>query len=84
MEVPTDEPLSEEGARLYFRDVILGIEYRKCLTYILTYQHLDRGHIWSAGVTLDDDPLLLFLLITGSLIEIVKVEHSMAECSSLG
>lgn len=27
MEVPTDSPLSEEQARLYFRDVILGIEY---------------------------------------------------------
>lgn len=33
MEVPTDSPLSEEQARLYFRDVILGIEYRKYLTY---------------------------------------------------
>lgn len=32
MEVPMDEPLSEERARLYFRDVILGIEYRKCVT----------------------------------------------------
>lgn len=29
MEVPTDSPLSEEQARLYFRDVILGIEYCK-------------------------------------------------------
>ncbi|XP_061559341.1 calcium/calmodulin-dependent protein kinase kinase 1 isoform X2 [Phycodurus eques] len=27
MEVPTDNPLSGEQARLYFRDVILGIEY---------------------------------------------------------
>lgn len=33
MEVPTDNPLSEEQARLYFRDVILGIEYCKYLTY---------------------------------------------------
>lgn len=32
MEVPTDNPLSEEQARLYFRDVILGIEYCKYLT----------------------------------------------------
>lgn len=31
MEVPTDSPLSEEQARLYFRDVILGIEYREYL-----------------------------------------------------
>lgn len=27
MEVPTDNPLSEEQARLYFRDIVLGIEY---------------------------------------------------------
>lgn len=33
MEVPTDSPLSEEQARLYFRDVVLGIEYRKYLAY---------------------------------------------------
>ena len=32
MEVPSDTPLSEEQARLYFRDVILGMEYRKYLT----------------------------------------------------
>lgn len=32
MEVPTDSPLSEEQARLYFRDVILGIEYCEYLT----------------------------------------------------
>lgn len=31
MEVPTDSPLSEEQGRLYFRDVILGIEYREYL-----------------------------------------------------
>lgn len=31
MEVPSDSPLSEEQARLYFRDVILGIEYRTYL-----------------------------------------------------
>lgn len=36
MEVPTDEPLSEERARSYFRDVILGIEYRKYLTSLDT------------------------------------------------
>lgn len=29
LEVPTDKPLSEEKAWTYFRDVILGIEYRK-------------------------------------------------------
>lgn len=27
MEVPTDNPLSEEQARLYFRDIVLGMEY---------------------------------------------------------
>ncbi|KAJ0021940.1 hypothetical protein NQD34_009430 [Periophthalmus magnuspinnatus] len=27
MEVPTDNPLTEEQARFYFRDVVLGIEY---------------------------------------------------------
>ncbi|XP_077468317.1 calcium/calmodulin-dependent protein kinase kinase 1b [Stigmatopora argus] len=27
MEVPTDEPLTEDRARFYFRDVVLGIEY---------------------------------------------------------
>lgn len=37
MEVPTDEPLSEEQARLYFRDVILGIEYRKRVKHVHTH-----------------------------------------------
>lgn len=27
MEVPSDHPFSEEQARLYFRDIVLGIEY---------------------------------------------------------
>lgn len=27
MEVPSDEPFSEDQARLYFRDIVLGIEY---------------------------------------------------------
>lgn len=31
LEVPTDKPLSEEGAWRCFRDVVLGIEYRKYL-----------------------------------------------------
>lgn len=34
MEVPTDSPLSEEQARLYFRDVILGMEYREYLALL--------------------------------------------------
>lgn len=29
MEVPTDKPFTEEQARFYFRDVVLGIEYCK-------------------------------------------------------
>lgn len=29
MEVPTDRPFTEEQARFYFRDLVLGIEYRK-------------------------------------------------------
>lgn len=29
LEVPTDQPLSEEQAWTYFRDVVLGIEYCK-------------------------------------------------------
>lgn len=29
MEVPTDDPFTEEQARFYFRDVVLGIEYCK-------------------------------------------------------
>lgn len=33
MEVPTDSSLSEGQARLYFRDVILGIEYCKYPAY---------------------------------------------------
>lgn len=32
LEVPTDKPLSEEEAWTYFRDVILGIEYREYIT----------------------------------------------------
>lgn len=30
MQIPTDEPLSEDQAWHYFRDVVLGLEYRKC------------------------------------------------------
>jgi [calcium/calmodulin-dependent protein kinase] kinase len=28
LDVPTDKPLGEDLARIYFRDIILGIEYR--------------------------------------------------------
>lgn len=30
MELPCDQPLSEEEAWKYFRDLVLGVEYRKC------------------------------------------------------
>jgi len=29
LEVPTKKPLEEEVARRYFRDAVLGLEYRK-------------------------------------------------------
>ncbi|CAF98517.1 unnamed protein product, partial [Tetraodon nigroviridis] len=48
MEVPTDEPLSEERARLYFRDVILGIEY-------LHYQKIIHRDIKPSNLLLGDD-----------------------------
>lgn len=40
MEVPTDKPFTEEQARFYFRDVVLGIEYcksgvRTCVTLLI-------------------------------------------------
>uniref|UniRef100_I3KLQ9 non-specific serine/threonine protein kinase n=2 Tax=Oreochromis TaxID=8139 RepID=I3KLQ9_ORENI len=48
MEVPTDNPLSEEQARLYFRDVILGIEY-------LHYQKIVHRDIKPSNLLLGDD-----------------------------
>ncbi|XP_039867004.1 calcium/calmodulin-dependent protein kinase kinase 1 isoform X2 [Simochromis diagramma] len=48
MEVPTDSPLSEEQARLYFRDVILGIEY-------LHYQKIVHRDIKPSNLLLGDD-----------------------------
>lgn len=48
MEVPTDEPLSEEQARLYFRDVILGMEY-------LHYQKIVHRDIKPSNLLLGDD-----------------------------
>ena len=42
--VPTDSPLDEKSAWLAFRDVILGLEYRKCNTIYRSslHQHLFR------------------------------------------
>uniref|UniRef100_A0A674N7N5 Calcium/calmodulin-dependent protein kinase kinase 1, alpha a n=1 Tax=Takifugu rubripes TaxID=31033 RepID=A0A674N7N5_TAKRU len=48
MEVPTDEPFSEEEARVYLRDVILGIEY-------LHYQKIIHRDIKPSNLLLDDD-----------------------------
>uniref|UniRef100_A0A3Q0S7K9 calcium/calmodulin-dependent protein kinase n=1 Tax=Amphilophus citrinellus TaxID=61819 RepID=A0A3Q0S7K9_AMPCI len=48
MEVPTDNPFSEEQARLYFRDVILGIEY-------LHYQKIVHRDIKPSNLLLGDD-----------------------------
>ncbi|XP_063750854.1 calcium/calmodulin-dependent protein kinase kinase 1 isoform X3 [Eleginops maclovinus] len=48
MEVPSDTPLSEEKARLYFRDVILGIEY-------LHYQKIVHRDIKPSNLLLGDD-----------------------------
>nr|XP_057943761.1 calcium/calmodulin-dependent protein kinase kinase 1 isoform X1 [Doryrhamphus excisus] len=48
MEVPTDNPLSEEQARLYLRDIILGIEY-------LHYQKIVHRDIKPSNLLLGDD-----------------------------
>lgn len=36
MEVPTDEPFTEEQGRFYFRDIVLGIEYCKSADWLIT------------------------------------------------
>ncbi|XP_051534643.1 calcium/calmodulin-dependent protein kinase kinase 1b [Myxocyprinus asiaticus] len=48
MEVPTNNPLTEEMARFYFRDVILGIEY-------LHYQKIIHRDIKPSNLLLGDD-----------------------------
>ncbi|NWS52925.1 KKCC1 kinase, partial [Chunga burmeisteri] len=48
MEVPSDQPFSEEQARLYFRDVVLGIEY-------LHYQKIIHRDIKPSNLLLGDD-----------------------------
>ncbi|KAI7800559.1 putative calcium/calmodulin-dependent protein kinase kinase 1 [Triplophysa rosa] len=48
MEIPTDNPLTEDMARFYFRDVILGIEY-------LHYQKIIHRDIKPSNLLLGDD-----------------------------
>lgn len=48
MEVPSGDPLPEEQARLYFRDIILGIEY-------LHYQKIVHRDIKPSNLLLGDD-----------------------------
>ncbi|CAK6966724.1 calcium/calmodulin-dependent protein kinase kinase 1b [Scomber scombrus] len=48
MEVPTDNPFTEEQARFYFRDVILGIEY-------LHYHKIIHRDIKPSNLLLGDD-----------------------------
>lgn len=48
MEVPSDKPFSEDQARLYFRDIVLGIEY-------LHYQKIIHRDIKPSNLLLGDD-----------------------------
>uniref|UniRef100_A0A8C6TFH5 Calcium/calmodulin-dependent protein kinase kinase 1, alpha b n=1 Tax=Neogobius melanostomus TaxID=47308 RepID=A0A8C6TFH5_9GOBI len=48
MEVPTDNPFTEEQARLHFRDVVLGIEY-------LHYHKIIHRDIKPSNLLLGDD-----------------------------
>ncbi|CAB1418370.1 unnamed protein product [Pleuronectes platessa] len=48
MEVPTDDPFTEELARFYFRDIILGIEY-------LHYHKIIHRDIKPSNLLLGDD-----------------------------
>ncbi|NXA35409.1 KKCC1 kinase, partial [Eudromia elegans] len=48
MEVPCEQPFSEEQARVYFRDIVLGIEY-------LHYQKIIHRDIKPSNLLLGDD-----------------------------
>ncbi|XP_050764805.1 calcium/calmodulin-dependent protein kinase kinase 1 isoform X2 [Gymnogyps californianus] len=48
MEVPSEQPFSEQQARLYFRDIVLGIEY-------LHYQKIIHRDIKPSNLLLGDD-----------------------------
>ena len=47
IDIPTDDPLSEEEAWKYFRDLTLGIEYR------------ELGYFWRTENSLKEKPTLL-------------------------
>ncbi|XP_023998188.1 calcium/calmodulin-dependent protein kinase kinase 1-like [Salvelinus sp. IW2-2015] len=48
MEVPTDSPFTEEQTRLYFRDIVLAMEY-------LHYQKIVHRDIKPSNLLLGDD-----------------------------
>ncbi|XP_048872641.1 calcium/calmodulin-dependent protein kinase kinase 1 isoform X1 [Brienomyrus brachyistius] len=48
MEVPTDNPFTEDQSRVYFRDIVLGIEY-------LHYQKIVHRDIKPSNLLLGDD-----------------------------
>ncbi|XP_037533791.1 calcium/calmodulin-dependent protein kinase kinase 1b [Nematolebias whitei] len=48
VEVPTDEPLTEDQARFYFRDVVLGMEY-------LHYHRIIHRDVKPSNLLLGDD-----------------------------
>ena len=56
MDVPTKSPFTEEQARFYFRDVLLGIEYCECspwdsLTVLFMFWRKDYlVHRWSGSL----------------------------------
>jgi [calcium/calmodulin-dependent protein kinase] kinase len=49
LQVPTDTPLTEEQAWKYFRDVVMGIEYRECLSIIWTFGLFVTGFVTLRG-----------------------------------
>ena len=44
MEVPTDTVFTEEQARFYFRDIILGIEYCESYRNVIIYLMIPSTH----------------------------------------
>ncbi|XP_052834038.1 calcium/calmodulin-dependent protein kinase kinase 1-like [Octopus bimaculoides] len=63
--IPTDTPLSQEQAWQYFRDIVLGIEYRKCLSYCTsckqaTYHTATATPIFTHTHTLTNEYLFFY------------------------